>query len=378
MGTVPTRPVSAPAVCAALACVLALAAAPGSAQAGGPASAPADAVLLMHLETREDDPGQRWVFNRLAGFLVARAREKQDSGRLGDVNLFRFSDLCFSLLPRDHEGRDRLLLDAALLPGTGRFDLTYGDRRFQLNIRDGETAAGAQTALLSIVLSIICEVRAGAAPDDGIYFNAERAKKGRFSAYYVSDTRALLATDRGLIAGALAEKGGIARSASFTAAMELLPKGWDAYGYANDEKGGLSAYLREKEKGWATLVLALLDPARRMGLALDIEDRNRCRAVAVFPLPGPAEAKALRARLEPILSALLAEYLDEGLKSEISFEELPRALRVSARFSNTERFWEKAFGGKPEGTTPPRDEVDAPPPPASTAPGLPDRTAPRG
>lgn len=64
-----------------------------------------------------------------------------------------------------------------------------------------------------------------------------------------------------------------------------------------------------------------------------------------LPLPGPAEAKALRARLEPILSALLAEYLDEGLKSEISFEELPRALRVSARFSNTERFWEKAFGG---------------------------------
>ena len=114
-----------------------------------------------------------------------------------------------------------------------------------------------------------------------------------------------------------------------------------------------------------------------MGLALDVEDRDRCRAVAVFPLPGPAEAKALRAKLEPVLSALLAEYLDEGLKSEISFEELPRALRVSARFSNTARFWEKAFGGTPERTTPPRDGVEAPKIPASTAPpGLPDRTAP--
>lgn len=358
-------------------CALSLIAAPPPAEAGGPASAPADAVLLMHLEIKEDDPGQRWVFDRLTGFLVAQARQKRDSARLGDVNLFRFADFCFSLLPRDREGRDRLLLDAALLPGTGRFDLTYGDRRFQLNIRDEETAAGAQTALLSIVLSIICEIRAGGAPEDGIYFNAERAKKGRFSAYYVSDTRALLATDRGLIAGALAEKGGIARAPLFAAAMELLPRGWDAYGYANDEKGGLSAYLREKEKGWATLVLALLDPARRVGLALDVEDRDRCRVVAVFPLPGPAEAKALRAKLEPVLSALLAEYLDEGLKSEISFEELPRALRVSARFSNTARFWEKAFGGTPERTTPPRDGVEAPKIPASTAPpGLPDRTAP--
>lgn len=342
MGTTPTTTVAAAAL---LACAFLLAS-PVSARAGALGSAPSDAVLLAHLAIKEDDPGQKWVFDRLTGFLVAQAREKEGATRLSDVNLFRLSDFCFSLLPRDREGRDRLLLAATLLPGTGRFDLTYGDQKFQLNIRDEKTTASAQTALLSIVLAILCEVRAGGTPDDGIYCNAERGKRGKFSAYYVSDTRAFLATGRGLIAAALVEKGGIVHDPHFSAAMELLPKGWDAYGYANDERGGLSAYLREKEKGWATLVLALLDPARRMGLALDVEDGDRSRAAAVFPLSSPAEVKALRDRLEKTLAALVAECLDPRLKTELRYEELPRALRVTALFSNTAPFWDKAFGAR--------------------------------
>lgn len=342
MGTTPTTSVAASAL---LACALLLAL-PVSARAGALDSAPPDAVLLAHLAIKEDDPGQKWVFDRLTGFLVAQAREKEGATRLSDVNLFRLSDFCFSLLPRDREGRDRLLLAATLLPGTGRFDLTYGDQKFRLNIRDEKTTAGAQTALLSIVLAILCEVRAGGTPDDGIYFNAAREKRGKFSAYYVSDTRAFLATGRGLIAAALVEKSGIVRDPQFSAAMELLPKGWDAYGYANDERGGLSAYLREKEKGWATLVLALLDPARRMGLALDVEDGDRSRAAAVFPLSSPAEVKALRDRLEKTLSVLVAECLDPRLKTELRYEELSRALRVTALFSSTAPFWDKAFGAR--------------------------------
>lgn len=328
---------------------------------------PGDSVLVMRLEIKGNDPGQKWVFGELARFLAARAREKQESGTIGDVNLFNLSDFAFALLPRAPGDRDRLLLAATLAPGKGQFGLTYGDRTFQLNIRDGRTASGAQTALLSMILGLICEVRAGGAPEDGIYFNAERGKRGRFSAYYVSDSRAFLATERGLIASALAEKSGIASDRSFAGTMGLLPAGWDAYGFANDAAGGLSAYLRGKEKGWATLVLALLDPARRMGLALDIEDKDRCRAVAAFPLPGAAEVRALRRRLEPALSALLAEYLDASMRAELAFEELPLALRVTARLSNTAPFWEKAFSGK-RGREKPEDIAELG---AATAPGRP-------
>lgn len=363
------HPIRFPAVRCAIA-ALALAActaAPAAPAVSLPGSAPADAVMLMHLTIKEDDPGQKWVFSELTRFLVARAREKQETARIGDMNLFRFSEFYFALLPRDKEELDRLLLAATLLPGTGQFGITYGDKKFQLNIRDEKTASGAQTAILAAILGIICEVRAGLAPEDGIFFNREREKKGRFSAYYVSDTHAFLATGRQLIASALAGKNGIASNPSFAAAMELLPKGWDAYGYANDEASGLSSYLREKEKGWATLVLALLDPARKMGLALDIVDRDHCRAVAVFPLSVAAEVRALRARLEPVLAALLAEYLDPRLKAELTYEELPRALRITARCSDTAEFWEKAFGttrhGKKE-----RDKEAVSEMPASTAP----------
>jgi hypothetical protein len=328
---------------AGLALCLAASPAPGAEVIG---TIPPDAVMLMHLTIKEDDPGQKWVFTELTRFLIARAREKQESARIGDVNLFRFSDVCFALLPRDRDERDQLLLAATLLPGTGQFGLTYGTQKFQLNIRDEKTAAGAQTTLLSIILGIICEVRAGSAPEDGIYFNSVREKKGRFSAYHVSDTRAFLATSRQLIAAALVEKHGIASTPSFTAVRGLLPDGWDAYGYANDEGEGLSRYLREKEKGWATLVLALLDPARKMGLALDVEDRDHSRVVAVLPLPSAAEVHALRARLETALAMLLAEYLDPRMKAELQYEELPRALRITARLSDTALFWEKAFGGK--------------------------------
>ena len=327
---------------------------------------PPDAVMFMHLSIKEKDPGQKWVFTELTRFLIARAREKQESAQIGDVNLFHFSDSCFALLPRDRDEKDRLLLAATLLPGTGQFGLTYGSQKFQLNIRDEKTAAGAQTALLSIVLGIICEVPAGGAPEDGIYFNSEREKKGRFSAYCVSDTRAFLATSRQLIAAALVEKHGIASTPSFTEVRGLLPNGWDAYGYANDEGGGLSRYLRENEKGWATLVLALLDPARKMGLALDVEDRDHSRAVAVFPLPSAAGVYALRARLETALAALLAEYLDPRLKAELQYEELPRALRITARLSDTAQFWEKAFGGKAKKKGAHSDKTAAKEPPVAT------------
>lgn len=343
MTRTPFRP---SAVRCALAVLLLASCRASTAPGGSLGSIPPDAVLVMHLAIKEDDPGQKWVFGELTRFLVARAREKEESARLGDVNLFRFSDFCFALLPRDAGGRDRLLLAATLAPGKGQFGLTYGDQTFQLNIRDEKTAAGAQTALLSAILSIICEVRAGSAPEDGIYFNSAREKKGRFSAYYVDDTRAFLSTERRLIASALAEKAGIGSNRSFAEVTGLLPAGWDAYGFADDAGGGLSGYLREKEKGWATLVLTLLDPARKMGLALDIEDRNRCRAVAVFPLPSAAASHALRARLEPVLGMLLAEYLDPRLKAELAFEELPRALRITGSLSETAPFWEKAFSGK--------------------------------
>jgi hypothetical protein len=120
--------------------------------------------------------------------------------------------------------------------------------------------------------------------------------------------------------------------------------------------------LPEKRKGWQTLLVTLLSPARRMAMALDVVDKDHSNLVIALWAGGPGEVKELRGKLEPTLAVLAQELLDGRIQSELRFEELPNALRINAKLSDTSWFWRKAFRvkerkPKPRGT-PGREKME--------------------
>lgn len=304
---------------------------------------PSDAVLLVHLTMKAGDAGQKWAFNELTRYLIATTEEKEGRPSLDEVRLCRFADFCFALFPPDSQGHGQMLMAATLLSSDGSFGITYGDQKFMLNVRNTQTATRTQTQLLSLLLGLACRIPSGSVPDDGVFANPVGEKRGKFSAYSVSDERAIMATNKGLVKAARAGTPGITASPSYREAMALLPGGWDAYGYAHNEGGTLARMLKDKGEGWCTLILAFLAPARRLALALDVVDNNRSElALAIVP-NNPKDIHELRVRLEQTLALLVTQYLDPGLASSITYEELPQALRISAKLANTAPFWREAF-----------------------------------
>jgi hypothetical protein len=245
-----------------------------------------------------------------------------------------------------------MLISAGLLPSGGTFGLTYGDQKFQLNVRDTKTATNTQTSLLTLLLGIACKVPSNSPPQDGIYSNPLRAKKGKFSAFSVSDERALVASDNALIKAALSSGNRLTASRPYREIMTLLPTDWDAYGYAANENAALSNMLEKKKRGWQTLLLALLSPVRRAGMALDVVDKDHSLIVLVLATSGPRETKELRGRLEPTLGPLISQYLDKRIKSTLKFKELPNALKIEAKLSNTSSYWETVFKKKAAAPSP--------------------------
>lgn len=313
---------------------------------------PSNAVLAASLAIKENDPGQKWAFGELTKYLISEAGEREKAAPLDEIRLFRFSDFCFSLFPSAAGGRRQMLISAGLLPSGGTFGLTYGDQKFQLNVRDAKTANNTQTSLLTLFLGIACKVPANSPPEGGIYLNPLRAEKGKFSAFSVSDERAVVATDKALIQAALSNGNRLTASRPYREIMALLPTGWDAYCYADNGNAALSSMLEAKNRGWQTLLLALLSPAKRAGMALDVVDKDHSLIVLVLAASGPQEAKELRRKLEPTLALLVSQYLDKRIASAIKFEELPNALRIDARLSNTSSYWEAVFKKKAAAPTP--------------------------
>jgi hypothetical protein len=316
----------------------------------------------MTLNIRENDPGQKWVFQELMRYLVARARREERPVDVSEVNLFRFSDYSFAVLPMVEAGEEQMLMAAALLSSKGRFGITIGGQELKLNVKDEKAAGDTQKGLLTLLLGLACKVPADNPPEDGIYFNPAGEHKGSFSAYYVTDERALVASNKGIIKKALSQKTGITSVPAYRDAMALLPAGWDAYGYAHNENGAFEKMLPEKRKGWQTLLVTLLSPARRMAMALDVVDKDHSNLVIALWAGGPGEVKELRGKLEPTLAVLAQELLDGRIQSELRFEELPNALRINAKLSDTSWFWRKAFRvkerkPKPRGT-PGREKME--------------------
>jgi len=314
---------------------------------------PSNAMLAASLTVKENDPGQQWAFGELTKHLISEAGEKGKAAPLDDISLFRFSDFCFALFPSTANGRKQMLISAGLLPSAGTFGITYGDQKFQLNVRDAKTATNTQTSLLTMLLGIACKVPANSPPESGIYSNPLRAGKGKFSAFSVNDKRALVATDKALIKAALADGNRLTASRRYRDIMTLLPNGWDAYGYADNENAALSNMLEKKRGGWQALLLTLLSPVKRAGMALDVADKDHSLIVLALATSGPKEAKELRGKLEPILGPLLSQYLDKRITSAIKFEELPNALKIEAKLSNTSSYWEKIFKKKTAAPAPP-------------------------
>lgn len=315
--------------------------------------APPDSLILMHLDVKENDPGQKWVFSELMRYLVSRSRRDEKPAEIGEISLFRFSDLCFAGLPLSKEKEEQMLMAARLRESEGSFGITYGGQQFRLNVRDEKGADQTQTGLLSMLLGIACKVPADNPPDNGIYYNPAGEKKGRFSAYSVTEERAILASNRDIIKRALSQESGLTLSPAYRETMGLLPEGWDAYGYAHNEGGALEKLFEENRKDWQTFILALLHPAKRMGLALDVLDRDRSRIVVVLPTDNPAQVKELRGKLEPALGLMVAQFLHKDIRSALKFEELPRALKIDAELSNTAPFWRKVFRVKDRASKPP-------------------------
>jgi len=307
---------------------------------------PSDAILTMSLTIKENDPGQKWVFSELTKYLISEAGEREKTAPLDEIRLFHFSDFCFALFPPAAGDREQMLIAAGLLPSGGTFGLTYGDQKFQLNVRDTRTATNTQTSLLTLLLGIACKVPADSPPDGGIYANPLRENKGRFSAFSVSDTRALAATNKAIIKTALSGARRVTASRPYQETMALLPRDWDAYGYANNEHAVLSHMLEAKKRGWQLLLLTLLTPAKRVGMALDVVDKDNSRIVLAFAAAGPKEVKELRGKLEPTLDLLIAQYLDKRISSTLRFEELPNALKIDAQLSHTSSYWERVFHKK--------------------------------
>jgi len=333
-------------VCIALCCSLLLFAAPPARGSGSLDLLPSDAALTMSLTIKENDPGQKWVFGELTKYLFSEAGERGKTAPLDEMRLFRFSDFCFALFPPAAGDHEQMLIAAGLLPSGGTFGLTYGDQKFQLNVRDTKAATNTQTGLLTLLLGIACRVPAGSTPDGGIYANPLRENRGKFSAYAVSDERALVATNKAIIKTALSGGSRMTASRPYQEIMALLPRDWDAYGYANNENAALTHMLEAKKRKWQTLLLTLLTPAKRVGMALDVVDRDHSRIVLVLAAAGPKEVKELRGKLEQTLNLLVAQYLDERISSTLRFEELPNALKIDAQLSHTSPYWEGVFHKK--------------------------------
>jgi len=315
---------------------------------------PADAILFAHLDIKEQDQGQKWLFNELTRYLIARGQGEEGRPALGEINLCRFSDFCFALLPPDSQDHVQMLMAATLLSSNGTFGVTYGDQKFQLNVRNTETATKTQTQLLTYLLGIACKIPSWSVPEDGIFSNPVTGKKGKFSAYSVSDSRAVMATNRQIVKVALAGKGGLASSPSCRETMSLLPKGLDLYGYAQNDRSSLSKLLSGKKNGWYTFVLMLLGPAKQGGLALDVIDKDQSSVALVLIPNNPQEIHELRMRLEQTLALLMAQYLDPQIKSAIQYEELAGALRINAKLTSTSSFWREAFRVKSASRAPAR------------------------
>jgi hypothetical protein len=313
---------------------------------------PSNAILAASLTVKENDAGQKWAFGELTKYLISEAGKKEKAAPLGEIGLFRFSDFCFALFPPAKDGHKQMLISTGLLPSAGTFGLTYGDQKFQLNVRDAKTATNTQTSLITLLLGIACKVPANSPPESGIYSNPLRAGKGKFSAFSVDDKRALVATDRALIRAALAGGNRLTSSTPYREIMALLPSGWDAYGYADNENAALSRMLEKKKRGWQTLLFTLLSPVKRAGMALDVVDKDHSLIVLVLATSGPREAKALRGKLEPALGPLISQYLDKRITSALTFKELPNALKIDAKLSNTSSYWETVFKKKAAAPTP--------------------------
>jgi hypothetical protein len=162
----------------------------------------------------------------------------------------------------------------------------------------------------------------------------------------VSDERALVATNKAIIKTALSGGSRVTASRPYQEIMALLPRDWDAYGYANNENAALTHMLEAKKRKWQIILLTLLTPAKRVGMALDVVDRNHSRIVLVLAAAGPKEVKELRGKLEQTLDLLVAQYLDERISSTLRFEELPNALKIDAQLSHTSPYWEGVFHKK--------------------------------
>lgn len=318
-----------------LCCALSLA--PLSAAAKGSVnSVPDNALLLLSMHIREEDPGQKWALDSLIRYLLSEAGKKQESEKLKEIKLFKFSDLSFSLLPLSEREEQQMLLIAELIPSDGKFGFTYGDKKLQLNIRDRKTAKNTQKGLLSFMLGIVCDVPPGSEPDGSVFYNPRAEKRENFSAFYVGDGVAMMASNKGIIKSALSEKSGLASTPTFKETMELLPRGWDAYGYA---RGKEILLPKSPGKRWQAFIFTLLKGVKRLGLALDIQDKNHSRLALVLTPENPGKAKELRERLEPQLNLLIKQYFDESIKSTIMWEDLPAATRVHVQLDNTFPFW---------------------------------------
>ena len=326
-----------------LACVFALSPPRPASASGSIDLVPSEAVLAAFLNIKEDDPGQKWLFGELTHYLISEAGKEEEVPEIKDVDLFHFSDFCYCLLPPDREGKEQMLMAAELISGKGTFGLTYGKSRIQLNVRDEKAATTTQTQLLTLLLGIACRIPPGAAPEDGIYSTPAGLTRRSFNSYSVTDERAIVASRKEIIKAAREGKTRITSTAAYTEIMSLLPRGWDLYGYAQNDNGSLDNALGPKGKGWKNLVMALFTPARRAGLAVDVVDRDTSRVAAVFGVANAAEAHLLRMRFEPALGPLVTQYLDPQIVCALTYEELPKALRINAQLSNTNPFWRRVF-----------------------------------
>jgi len=343
-----------------LVCAVCLAAASTAAHASADCARviPPDAVLFTYLIVKENDPGQKWVFDRLTRYLMERAQGEKGRKGLKDIDLCRFKDFCFALLPPDKQKHERMLMAATLAPSDGTFGISYGNQKFQLQVRNTATATRTQSQIITYLLGLACRIPAGSAPQAGVYANAENERKGKFAAYAVSDDMAVMGTDRRIVREAITQKAGAVTLPAFRETIALLPRGWDAYGYLRNEGSTLTGILAEKGQGWRTLLFMLLAPARRVAMALDVADKDNSSVVLVLIPNDKANIHELRVRLEQTLALLLSQYLDSRIKSSIRYEELPNVLKISAQLSGTSSFWNDVFRTK-QGVSRPAHEAAA-------------------
>lgn len=301
---------------------------------------PGGAAVLLTLDVKEDDPGQKWLFDSLTNYLLSRSGKAKDDARIKDVDLFTLRDISFALFPRKGGKKAAMLLAGSLAPGDGSFSLSYGKTKLKLNVRNGDST---QRNMLGFLLSAACRVPPGEDPTDGVFFNPGEEESSRLSAYHLGDPAILLASNSGLVRSALKGKGGAVSTGGFRETIALLPKGWDAYGYADGENPRFTASPGE---GWQLFIASLLEGVKSLGLAVDVTNADNSSLVLALVPDDPGGVGDLRKRLEPNLPVLVSQFLDGRITSSIEFEETPKALRITARLRNTRAFWEKLFHHK--------------------------------